>query len=579
MSARPEAEVSSPFAYDVEIAGIEDADLLDLLQRTSQLERLASQPPTSRAGLRRRARVDADRLTGALRSQGYYSSRIDVEIDEKARPVRITLNVMPGPLYRLQTFDVSFRGEKPDLTPPPEDLDALGVTLGMPARSRPVVDAERQILTRLAEQGHPFARRVDRRVVVDHDHRSMAVTLVFDPGPLARFGATDLSGLETVEADYIRAKIPWAEGDVYDARQIEVLRASLAVTDLFSSVQIDHADEVADDGTVPVHVAVTEGPHRSIGAGARYSTSLGPEGQVFWETRNLAGRNERLRIAATASPLRQGLDLTARRPHASLDRAEFLNAHVADQSTDAYDERGIAAEIGQERPLAGKWRGTFALAPEYKRIKDQAGTRRTTLLGLPLGVVRDSSDNPLDPTEGTRLSGTIAPYTGYVGSGRETSFLRLIAAGSIYQALDERRDFVAAGRLRLGTVVGETTTSLPADKRFYAGGGGSVRGYAFQELGPLDTDGDPLGGRSLVEVGAELRVRVSDDIGVVPFIEGGNVYDDAIPQLGRDLRWAAGLGVRYFTAIGPIRADIALPLNRRSTDDAYQFYISLGQAF
>lgn len=257
----------------------------------------------------------------------------------------------------------------------------------------------------------------------------------------------------------------------------------------------------------------------------------------------------------------------------------FSTPTVADQSTDAYDERGIAAEIGQERPLAGKWRGTFALAPEYKRIKDQAGTRRTTLLGLPLGVVRDSSDNPLDPTEGTRLSGTIAPYTGYVGSGRETSFLRLIAAGSIYQALDERRDFVAAGRLRLGTVVGETTTSLPADKRFYAGGGGSVRGYAFQELGPLDTDGDPLGGRSLVEVGAELRVRVSDDIGVVPFIEGGNVYDDAIPQLGRDLRWAAGLGVRYFTAIGPIRADIALPLNRRSTDDAYQFYISLGQAF
>lgn len=577
--ARPEAEAASAFAYEVEITGIEDDDLRELLTRTSQLERLADDPPTSRAGLRRRAHTDADRLTGALRSQGFYAGEIEVDIDEQARPVRITLDVTPGPLYRLRRFDVTFLGETPELTPPAGDLDALDVALGMPARGRPVVDAERRILTRLSEQGRPFARRVDRRVVVDHDRRSMSVTLAFDAGPLARFGATDVRGLETVEEDYVRAKIPWAEGDVFDAREIEVLRAALAVTDLFSSIEIDTADAVAADGALPVTVAVTEGPHRSIGVGARYSTSVGPEGRVFWETRNLAGRNEYLRIAATASPLRQGVDLTARRPHPSLDRADFLNASIADQSTDAFDERGIAAEIGQERPLGGKWRGTAALAPEYKRLKDQTGTRRVTLLGLPLSVVRDSSDDPLDPTEGSRFSGTVAPYIGYAETGEPTSFVRLITAGSIYYPLDEQRDFVAAGRLRLGTVLGEATASLPADKRFYAGGGGSVRGYAFQELGPLDALGDPLGGRSLLEVGAELRVRVTDDIGLVPFVEGGNVYDEMYPNLNSDLRWAAGLGVRYFTAIGPIRVDVAVPLNRRSTDDAYQFYISLGQAF
>jgi translocation and assembly module TamA len=145
--------------------------------------------------------------------------------------------------------------------------------------------------------------------------------------------------------------------------------------------------------------------------------------------------------------------------------------------------------------------------------------------------------------------------------------------------LDTDRRFVLAGRATLGSLVGEETDNVPADKRLYAGGGGSIRGYEYQSVGPLDADGDPLGGRSLIELNAEVRIRVTDQVGLVPFVDGGMVFDSVYPDFEEDLRWAAGLGVRYFTAFGPLRVDIAIPLNKREFDDSFQFYISLGQAF
>jgi len=171
----------------------------------------------------------------------------------------------------------------------------------------------------------------------------------------------------------------------------------------------------------------------------------------------------------------------------------------------------------------------------------------------------------------------VTPYT---GEGDDALLFAVgSVSGSAYKALDADRRYVLAGRATLGSLVGEDTDNIPADKRFYAGGGGSIRGYEFQSVGPLDADGDPLGGRSLIELNAEVRVRVTEQIGLVPFVDGGMVFDSIYPDFDEDLRWAGGLGVRYFTAFGPLRMDIAVPLNKREFDDSFQFYISLGQAF
>lgn len=153
-------------------------------------------------------------------------------------------------------------------------------------------------------------------------------------------------------------------------------------------------------------------------------------------------------------------------------------------------------------------------------------------------------------------------------------------SGSAYYSLDAEHRYILAGRAKIGSLIGESRNSVPADKRFYAGGGSSIRGYPFQKVGPLDDNGDPIGGRSLLEVSGEFRARVWGNFGVVPFIDGGTVYNSVVPNLTDTVRWGAGLGLRYYTAIGPVRVDLATPLNpRKDVDDPIQFYISLGQSF
>jgi len=120
---------------------------------------------------------------------------------------------------------------------------------------------------------------------------------------------------------------------------------------------------------------------------------------------------------------------------------------------------------------------------------------------------------------------------------------------------------------------------VPADERFYAGGGGSIRGYSYQSVGPL-SGGDPVGGRSLLELSTELRLRLGERFGFVGFLDGGSAFGAAFPDFDEELLWGTGLGFRYFTAVGPLRLDFAVPLDRRhGIDDAFQVYISLGQAF
>ncbi len=214
---------------------------------------------------------------------------------------------------------------------------------------------------------------------------------------------------------------------------------------------------------------------------------------------------------------------------------------------------------------------------ERSRIDDDGTESQYTLVGLPVGATVDTSDDLLNPTEGGRTRLRFTPYLESLGSSN--GFYSMAARHAQYLALDKEGDFVLAGRAAIGSIIGASTSNVPADKRTYAGGSGSVRGYGLQKIGPLDAAGEATGGRSLFEVGAELRWRVYGDFGIVPFIDGGQVYDAETPDLGQELQWAAGLGFRYFTPIGPIRADIAFPLNPRESDDRFQVYFSLGQAF
>ncbi|MFN4089802.1 MAG: autotransporter assembly complex protein TamA [Alphaproteobacteria bacterium] len=561
--------------YDVTIDGV-DGELDDLIRRSSDLLILSDNPPLTMARLRGRADGDVATFERVLRSQGYYAATIEVDFDDSVEPVDIDIRITPGPRYRIERYDLDYAGAAPPGVP--TRPDQIGVEIGAPAQSATVVDAQARLVMRLGEAGYPLAEVTDREAIVDHDLQALLVRLTVTPGPLGRYGRVAVQGLDRTEEGYVRRLVALREGSTWDQREVETARSRLAGTGLFESVAIERADEAGPDGALPITVRLAERPPRTIGGSLGYGSAEGARAEVFWEHRNLTRRNERLRLGATVAELEQGITAAYRKPNWRRLDQEFLVDGAAKRSTfDAYDELTVLGSVGVSRSWGAGWTGTVAAALEYSVIEEAGSTEKFLLASLPGTLSRDTTDNLLDPTRGYRAALTINPH---VGTGaRDLAFLITSLGGSAYYRIDEAGRYVAAGRARLGSIVGVGTQDIPATKRLYAGGGGSVRGYAFQAAGPLDSRGDPVGGRSLIEVGAEMRIKLTDTIGIVPFIDGGSVFDQPYPTSFGDLLWAAGLGGRYYTNFGPIRLDVAFPLNGRSADDLFQFYVSIGQAF
>lgn len=575
LQARPAA---ADVPYRTEISGIEDRDLARDLRNASQLVELESRPPASEAALTRRAESDRDRLDAVLRAAGYYDATITFDVDTRAQPALVRIAIDPGHRYTLASVEfVAPDGGKPALIGRYAPL-AFGLEIGGPARSRPILDAEPRIVRTLAEHGYPLAKVADRRVVVDKATKTMEVTYTVDTGGTAKFGATAISGTRDVEPDYVRRRITWRMDDLYDIRAVEQTRKDLVASGLFATVRVAPATSIDSDGRIAMMIDVTERPHRSVGVGLNYDTTLGASARAFWEHRNLWGNAERLRITGEAGERRQGFDGAFRRPDLFLVNQDLLaNLTAESESLEAYDRRRLLAFTGLEQKLGDGITAGGGIQIERTHLEEPARILDYTLLGAPLFVRRDVTDSLLDPTRGSRQALTVTPYVS--PAGQDFRFVSSRLQGSVYYAIDEQADYILAGFAAIGSVAGESRDELPKDKRLYAGGGGSIRGYGFQKAGPLDSSGDPIGGRSSLELSIELRAKITDTIGLVPFLEGGNVYESTLPRFDEKLLFGAGLGVRYYTPIGPVRFDVAFPLDRRPEDRAFQVYISIGQAF
>jgi translocation and assembly module TamA len=566
-------------AYDVSIEGEIDPDLHDKLEAASQLIVLREQPPASLAALRRRVTGDVEGLASLLRAEGYYGGVVQPETDLESDPVRVILTISPGVRYAVTKYDVVLVGSHAGAEPKPPDDREFGFVEGMPARGEDIIAIEQALLDHLQRTGRPKAVVADRKAVVEHDTAEMTVTLQVDPGPRAVFGPLELKGLNNVEEDYIRNIIEWPEGEQWDRRELDAVRRELANTNLFRTVNVEATETVDGQGRLPVTAVVEESKHRTLAAGVNYSTDEKLGGELSWEHRNFFGRQERLRLSIEGSAIRRQITADFRKPQfLSRDLTFVANLTGLAQNTNAYDERTGAGFAGLEKLLAEIWRSGVGLSAEYSQIEDDGVRSTYAIVGIPIYVSRDGSNDLLDPTEGTRVRLSATPYRATIE--QDVNFTVFEAEASAYVGLGEDDRVVPAIRLKAGSITGADTLDIPITKRFFAGGGGSIRGYEYQMAGPLDANGDPIGGRSLLETGFELRWRVTDSIGIVPFVEGGNVYDKQTPDLGEDLFWAVGMGFRYFTIAGPLRIDIAFPLNRREgIDDEFQFYVSVGQAF
>jgi translocation and assembly module TamA len=569
---------TSAVSYTVEFTGADDPQVVAILEDALNTLRTGERPYRTALGLDRKIQSHLEVLIKTLRAEGFYDAKFGYHIDHLASPAAVSIEANHGPRYKLKDYVIEYLPAKPPDGKVPTDARELGLKPGAPARAQPIIDADSRLLLELGNRGYPLAKILDRSVTVDHADRTMTVVLQVDPGALARFGHLIISGAESVDSDYIRSFIPWKVDQIFDREVLAAFRSELLDTGLFDSVDVSGADQVDDAGLLPITLTIAERKHRSVGLELHWATDTGIGGEVSWEHRNLSGEQERLSLSVTLEEIRQEFSAAFSKPrYLRSNQALLLNATGGHQDTDAYRGPLVSAFAGVQRTLSRTWTLTAGIPVEFSNLEDFSGSRDYQLLGLSLRTERDTSDDALDPSRGTRLRLQLVPLVGR--HERRTDFVEGTAVGTAYYPLQKSGRLVLAGRAKIGSIAGESGGDIPANRRFYAGGGASIRGYRFQSVGPLAPDGSPLGGRSLIELNTEIRVKVTDAFGGVAFLEGGNVYDESTPDFSRSLRWAAGFGVRYFTPVGPLRLDFGFPLDRRPSDDSFQFYISVGQAF
>ncbi|MBB6226144.1 translocation and assembly module TamA [Polymorphobacter multimanifer] len=615
----PEAELATPLApldsvtVPEALAATNDPDLPDVRYRleTTGLEEIGlegrfrdlsallegGRKAGSAAQVGARADVDVEMAENLLRSQGYYDAEVSAVVGPlpgEDGELLIALTATPGKRYTLGDIDIT------GLEPEPLAIarNALDLAPGAPIVADVIEAAEANVSLRLPEQGWPFTRVGARDIVLDDVDFTGDYTLPVDAGRKGRFGRIRLPG--DAEADnvfdveHIEILPRFEVGEIFDSRRVDDLRQALIATNLLQTVSVEPVatGEIDAEGieTVDLLVRQSRGPARNLAANAGYGTGEGVRLSGSWTHRNLFPPEGAVTGAVVAGTNEQSLRGQFLRSNAGQrDRAFQIGASVARQRFQAFSAETIQLNTNLSRVSTPIWqkRWTWSLGGELIASRESVfdPERDTEVLdrdrgtffiaALPTQLGYDRSNSLLDPTRGFRITVRASPEAQKRASAGFDSYGRLLLEGSAYFPVME--SLVLAGRARVGSIMGAARDEIAPSRRLYAGGGGSVRGFGFQELGPRGPDNRPLGGRSLTEFAFEARYRFGD-FGVVPFIDAGRVGEDSTPSLS-GMRYGVGIGARYYTNFGPMRIDVGTPLNRQPGESRVALYISIGQAF
>ncbi|MAY62580.1 MAG: hypothetical protein CML29_10240 [Rhizobiales bacterium] len=581
------------YAVTLELRGGDNPDLREKLESASSLKREEGKPVPGSVGLISRARSDFEQLVGVLYEDARYGGGVRVTLAGRSletlapdtdlkpyEPVPVAFSVEPGAQFTFGNVVVR-RADGAELDPV-----AYGIEPGAVAYSTTVLNAEERIVDAMRQLGRPLAKIAGRDIVADHDNNRLDVTITVDAGPVAPFGPTTVDGTEDVDRDFVAYMTGIEEGKTYDPDDLDAAEKRLKALEVFSSVTVRGAESLDAAGAVPVNVNVAERKFRYLGLGATLSSTDGGGIEGYWGHRNLFGRAEKLRIEGSVSRIgstSEYEDLTYHgailfeKPGVIGPASTFTSSLSVDQENpDAYRRFSVKGDVGLKYQLTEKQTLSGGFELEYALLTDAFVTNRKTLTAsVPLEWVYDGRDDELNPTSGFRLLAHLEPAYEF---NQGNAFVTVSGEASTYRALDDAKRFVVAGRIAGGSILGADLTDVPANRRFYSGGGGSVRGYAYQGIGPKDINDDPIGGLSYMEANAELRIGVTDKIGIVPFIDVGAVSTGSALE-NSDFQAGAGVGLRYKTPFGPLRVDFAVPLNPGPGDPDYGIYAGIGQAF
>lgn len=604
-------DIIDPKSYTVEVttsgarknADGSDADLKSVIDGASGLVTDEQTPASGSAGLLAKARGDYRRILAALYGEGRYGGTISIKVNGREAAdipadtdipnnAKIDISVDPGPKFLFSRTAIS------NIAPPSANKrnkiqtpEEAGFAPGQLARSTTILRAERLAVEAWRQQGYAKAKITAEDIVADHDGDTVAADISLDPGRKAHYGPVSVVGTARMDPQFVAWMTGLKPGEQYSPKDIEDAKKRLGRMEVFRAMNFEEADKIEPDGSLPMTLNVQERKPRRFGFGAEYSTLDGFGVTGYWMHRNLFGRGERLRFDAKVSGVGGSQDnsfdpknftytlgTSFAKPGIYTPDTDFVAALDAKREVlDAYTETSINAKTGFTQIFSDELSGALYAKASHGRFDDDYfGKREFTVGGLEGNLLYDGRNNKPDPTSGIYAEANIQPFYEFQRGNFATRFT---AEGRAYYGFGSTDRVVLAGRVKLGSVVGADIADLPPNQLFLAGGGGSIRGYSYRSIGVETSTGETIGGRSLVETSGEVRTRVTDSIGVVGFVDAGYVGEQSYPDFSEEMRVGAGLGLRYLTGLGPIRFDVALPLNRRSGDPSYAFYVGIGQAF
>ncbi len=587
---------ADPQPYKVSIQGSGVAEIDAVLRSSSQLVSLQDKSPIPPFALVQRARADIPRFQTALDSFGYYLNSVSIKIAGRSpddpdlagilddlpasSPAPVEVAIDKGPLFHIGS--IAFDGVVPEA-----GRAAVKIKSGGPAQANAILDAQADLLAALQEDGYPLATVEAPIAFADNDARQVNLTYRVVAGPRAPVGRINFTGLKDVHENFVRRVLTVKPGDRYRPSRIEDARQALVALGVFSGVSVHAGTKLDADGRIPLTFDVQERPLHAVALTGSYSTDLGISLGASWSHRNLFGNAEQLNLSATGTGLGTstaglGYNLSAQflKPQfLRKDQLLELDLIGVREQLDAYDQTAETISAYLRRKFSPLWSGSIGTTLTYDQVAQENTDRLYQLIGLPLTVAYDSTrltDLLRDPTSGVRASVAVTPTQSF--GANNLTFLVLQASGSTYFDLGEPGRSVLALRALAGSILGGSNLELPPDQRLYAGGSATVRGFAYQSIGPQFPDRKPIGAKSVDAGSIEFRQRILDDYGAAAFVDVGQASAGGMPFSGA-LRVGAGIGARYYTPLGAVRADIAVPLNRVPGGDAFELYIGLGQAF
>ncbi len=530
---------------------------------------------------RRQARRAAERIESYLNSKAYFAPDISYAIEPGEAPVPL-VNVEPGVRFKIAAIETDLG----DAVLSEAAAEALSNVLilkpGEIAEPTEVIAQEAGLVAALRVSGYAEARALERQTLGDQEAGTLDLVYRIDPGPRIVLGEVIYPSNTRTRRAYLDRLIPFEAGAVYEPNLLSTFSRRLNATRQYSlaSVQIDDTAQTVlpnGDEVRNVLVQLEERSRYTVTSGTSFSTSEGPGFTGSLTRRNATRRGDTITATATVATLERALGVDWRIPNfMAFDRTLVLSAEGGREETDAFDRESLTLSGTYEIRASRKRSFTLGAGSEFTREEDAFEQRDQQVLSTFLGARFDYADDPLDATKGWRVDSRAEP--GIVIGDREAQYFSLNSQLSAYQKLDQEARFVLASRIRSGFVFGAALDELPVSRRFFAGGGGSARGFEYQSVGPRAADGTPTGGKGLLEVSGELRWRRDGPLGYVAFVDGASVVANESASFN-DVRYSAGIGVRYDTLVGPIRFDIATPVDPRDGDDPVQIYVSIGQAF